>query len=178
MLYSVRSERMLMEQLEYNLLFRWFVGLSADEPVWHRSVFAKNRDRLLEGAASEEFFSLILTQARRKKLLADEHLTVDGMLIEAWAGQKSFRRKDNDNDPLNPPPPDRSSNPTVKWHKEKRSNDPHHSVTDPMARLYKKTRGSGARLGYPGHSLTENRNGLVVDAGRHVYGAARHVRRG
>jgi len=163
MLYSVRSERMLMEQLEYNLLFRWFVGLSANEPVWHPTVFTKNRDRLLEGAVAEEFFSLIVNQARKKRLLSDDHFTVDGTLIEAWAGQKSFQRKDNDDDPLNPPPPNRGSNPTVNWHKEKRSNQTHESITDSMARLYKKTRGAEARLGYLGHVLTENRNGLVVD---------------
>lgn len=163
MLYSVRSERMLMEQLEYNLLFRWFVGLSANEPVWHPTVFSKNRDRLLEGAVSEEFFSLVVAQARRRRLLSDEHFTVDGTLIEAWAGQKSFQRKDRDDDPLNPPPPDRGSNPTVNWHKEKRSNETHESISDWMARLYKKTRGAEARLGYLGHVLTENRNGLVVD---------------
>jgi transposase len=163
MLYPVRSERMLMEQLEYNLLFRWFVGLSMNEPVWHPTVFTKNRDRLLEGAVAEEFFSLIVNQARRKRLLSDDHFTVDGTLIEAWAGQKSFQRKDDDHDPLNPPPVDRSSNPTVNWHKEKRSNQTHQSRTDPMARLYKKTRGAEARLGYLGHVLTENRNGLVVD---------------
>jgi transposase len=162
MLYSIRSERMLMEQLEYNLLFRWFVGLSANEPVWHPTVFTKNRDRLLEGAVSEQFFSLIVTQARRKKLLSDEHFTVDGTLIEAWAGQKSFQRKDRDDDPLNPPP-DKSSNPTINWHREKRSNETHESLTDAMARLYKKTRGAEAKLGYLGHVLTENRNGLVVD---------------
>ena len=163
MLYSVRSERMLMEQLEYNLLFRWFVGLSANEPVWHPTVFTKNRDRLLEGAVAEEFFSLIVGQARSRKLLSDEHFTVDGTLIEAWAGQKSFQRKGNDHDPLNPPPVDRGSNPTVNWHKAKRTNQTHESLTDSMARLYKKTRGSEARLGYLGHVLTENRNGLVVD---------------
>jgi transposase len=163
LLYSVRSERMLMEQLEYNLLFRWFVGLSANEPVWHPTVFTKNRDRLLEGAVAEEFFSLIVGQARSRKLLSDEHFTVDGTLIEAWAGQKSFQRKGSDHDPLNPPPVDRGSNPTVNWHKEKRTNQTHQSLTDSMARLYKKTRGSEARLGYLGHVLTENRNGLVVD---------------
>jgi transposase len=163
MLYSVRSERMLMEQMEYNLLFRWFVGLSANEPVWHPTVFTKNRDRLLEGAVAEEFFSLIVRQARSRKLLSDEHFTVDGTLIEAWAGQKSFQRKDRDHDPLNPPPPDRGGNPTVNWHKEKRSNQTHESLTDAMARLYKKTRGAEARLGYLGHVMTENRNGLVVD---------------
>ncbi|MDP8988463.1 MAG: IS5 family transposase [Acidobacteriota bacterium] len=163
MLYSVRSERMLMEQLEYNLLFRWFVGLSADEPVWHPTVFTKNRDRLLEGAVAEEFFSLIVGQARSRKLLSDEHFTVDGTLVEAWAGQKSFQRKRNDDDPLNPPPPDRGGNPTVNWHKEKRSNETHESLTDAMARLYKKTRGAEAKLGYLGHVVTENRSGLVVD---------------
>jgi transposase len=163
MLYSVRSERMLMEQMEYNLLFRWFVGLSANEPVWHPTVFTKNRDRLLEGAVSEEFFSLIVEQARRKKLLSDEHFTVDGTLIEAWAGQKSFQRKGKD-DELNPPPVDRGSNPTINWHKAKRSNQTHESTTDPAARLYKKSRGSEARLGYLGHVITENRHGLVVDA--------------
>lgn len=163
MLYSVPSERMLMEQLEYNLLFRWFVGLSANEPAWHPTVFTKNRDRLLEGSVAQEFFSLILNQARRKRLLSSEHFTVDGTLIEAWAGQKSFQRKDNNNDPLNPPPPDKGSNPTVNWHKEKRSNDTHRSSTDPFARLYKKTRGSESKLCYLGHVLTENRNGLVVN---------------
>jgi transposase len=163
LLYSVRSERMLMEQLQYNLLFRWFVGLSANEPVWHPTVFTKNRDRLLEGAVSEEFFSAVVGQARHRNLLSDEHFTVDGTLIEAWAGQKSFQRKRSDGDPLNPPPADPGSNPTVNWHKEKRSNETHESLTDPMARLYKKTRGAEARLGYLGHVLTENRNGLVVD---------------
>jgi len=163
MLYSVRSERMLMEQMEYNLLFRWFVGLSVNEPVWHPTVFTKNRDRLLEGAVAEEFFSLIVGQARSRNLLSDEHFTVDGTLIEAWAGQKSFQRKGKDQDPLNPPPADGGSNPTVNWHKQKRSNQTHESLTDPMARLYKKTRGAEARLGYLGHVVTENRNGLVVD---------------
>ncbi len=163
MLYSVRSERMLMEQLEYNLLFRWFVGLSANEPVWHPTVFTKNRDRMLEGGVAEQFFSLIVSQARNKRLISDEHFTVDGTLVEAWAGQKSFQRKGSDNDSLNPPPPDRGSNPTINWHREKRSNETHESLTDPMARLYKKTRGAEAKLGYLGHVLTENRNGLVVD---------------
>lgn len=152
---------MLMEQLEYNLLFRWFVGLSANEPVWHPTVFSKNRDRLLEGAVAEQFFSLIVQRARSRKLLSDEHFTVDGTLIEAWAGQKSFQRKDSD--PLNPPPPDHHKNPTVNWHREKRTNETHESTTDPMARLYKKTSGAQAKLAYLGHALTENRNGLVVD---------------
>lgn len=162
LLYSVRSERMLMEQLEYNLLFRWFVGLAANEPVWHPTVFTKNRDRLLEGAVAEEFFSLIVEQARVKNLLSDEHFTVDGTLIEAWAGQKSFQRRKEDGD-TRKPPREGSNNPTVNWHKQKRRNDTHQSLTDPFARLFKKTRGAEAKLAYMGHVLTENRNGLVVD---------------
>src|SRR5215472_10616298 len=143
MLYSVRSERMLIEQLRYNLLFRWFVGLSPDEPVWHPTVFSKNRDRLLEGVVAEEFFSLIVQQARARKLLSDEHFTVDGTLIEAWAGQKSFQRKKGNDDILNPPPPkDHSNNPTVNWRKQERRNDTHESLTDPFARLYKKSTGA------------------------------------
>jgi transposase len=163
MLYTVRSERMLMEQLRYNLLFRWFVGLSANEPVWHHTVFSKNRERLLRGVVAEEFFSLIVRQARTRKLLSDEHFTVDGTLIEAWAGHKSFQRKKTDNDPLNPPPSDAGSNPTIDFRKQQRKNDTHESSTDPLARLFKKTRGSESRLAYMGHLLTENRNGLVVD---------------
>ena len=163
LLYSVRSERMLMEQLEYNLLFRWFVGLATNEPVWYPTVFTKNRDRLLEGAVAEEFFSLIVEQARVKKLLSDEHFTVDGTLIEAWAGQKSFQRRQNDDDMLKPPPRGAGNNPTVNWHKQTRRNDTHRSLTDPFARLFKKTRGAEAKLAYMGHVLTENRNGLVVD---------------
>jgi transposase len=162
LLYSVRSERMLMEQLEYNLLFRWFVGLAGNEPVWHPTVFTKNRDRLLEGAVAEEFFSLIVEQARVKNLLSDEHFTVDGTLIEAWAGQKSFQRRKEDGD-TRKPPREGSNNPTVNWHKQKRRNDTHQSLTDPFARLFKKTRGAEAKLAYMGHVLTENRNGLVVD---------------
>jgi transposase len=163
MLYSVRSERMLMEQLEYNLLFRWFVGLSANEAVWHPTVFTKNRDRLLEGAVAEEFFSLIVEQARAQRLLSDEHFTVDGTLIEAWAGQKSFQRKKSKDDTGTPRPSDPGHNPTVNWHKEKRKNDTHQSLTDPGARLFKKTRGAESKLAYMGHVLTENRHGLVVD---------------
>jgi hypothetical protein len=142
-----------------------FVGLSANEPVWHHTVFSKNRERLLEGAVAEEFFSLIVRQARAKKLLSDEHFTVDGTLIEAWAGQKSFQPKQNSDDLLKPPPAkDHSNNPTANWRKEKRSNETHQSLTDPLARLFKKARGAEARLAYLGHVLTENRNGLIVDA--------------
>jgi transposase len=163
MLYSIRSERMLMEQMQYNLLYRWFVGLSMNEPVWHPTVFSKNRDRLLEGEIAEEFFRVVLRQARRKRLLSDEHFTVDGTLIEAWAGHKSFQLKDDDDILKPPPPPDPGSNPTIDYRQQKRSNDTHQSKTDPLARLYKKSRGSEAKLAYLGHILTENRNGLVVN---------------
>ncbi|MGH9693441.1 MAG: IS5 family transposase [Bryobacteraceae bacterium] len=163
MLYTVRSERMLMEQLEYNLLFRWFVGLSAHEPVWHPTVFSKNRDRLLEGAVAEEFFSVVVGQARRKRLLSDDHFTVDGTMIEAWAGQKSFQTKKDDNHRPSPPPVN-SRNPTIDFRKQERSNDTHASVTDRFARLFKKSTGSEAKLCYLGHIVTENRHGLVVDA--------------
>ena len=163
MLYTVRSERMLMEQLEYNLLFRWFVGLSANEAVWHPTVFTKNRDRLLEGAVAEEFFSLIVSQARQKRLLSDEHFTVDGTLVEAWAGQKSFQRRPAGGAPKCPPSQGGGSNPDVNFRQEKRSNRTHQSRTDPLARLFKKARGTEAKLAYLGHVVTENRNGLVVD---------------
>ena len=162
MLYTVRSERMLMEQLQYNLLFRWFVGLGMNDEVWHPTVFTKNRDRLLEGDIAQEFFALVLAQAKRKRLLSSEHFTVDGTLIEAWAGQKSFQMK-NDDSLKPPPPPDPGSNPTVDFRRQKRKNDTHRSTTDPLARLYKKTRGAEAKLCYLGHLLTENRNGLVVN---------------
>jgi transposase len=158
-LYTIRSERLLMEQLDYNLLFRWFVGLGMDDPVWVPTVFTKNRDRLLEGEVAEAFFALVLEQARKKRLLSSEHFTVDGTLIEAWAGQKSFRRKE-----AGPPePPDDPGNPTVNFHGEKRSNETHQSTTDPESRLYRKGRGQESKLAYLGHVLMENRNGLVVD---------------
>jgi len=160
LLYSIRSERMLMEQLDYNLLFRWFVGLSMDEAVWDPTVFTKNRDRLLAGDVAAEFFDAVLAQARKKHLLSSEHFTVDGTLIEAWASHKSFRPKegkeggDDDGDP---------GNPTVSFRGEKRSNETHQSTTDPDARLAR-IKGKEARLAYRGHLLTENRHGLVVDA--------------
>lgn len=157
-LYTVRSERMLMEQLEYNLLFRWFVGLNMDEAVWVPTVFTKNRDRLLEGDVAEKFFQLVLTQARDADLLSDEHFSVDGTLIEAWASQKSFRSKDRPT-----PPPDDPGNPTVDFHGEKRSNDTHESTTDSDARLARKSGGHESKLAYCGNVLIENRNGLVVD---------------
>lgn len=158
-LYTVRSERMLMEQLTYNLLFRWFVGLNMDEPVWVPTVFSKNRDRLLEGDIAEKFFAQVLDQAREGGLLSDEHFSVDGTLIEAWAGHKSFRRKDGGDRT----PPDDPGNPTVNFHGETRSNDTHQSTTDPDARLARKSGGHEAKLAYCGNVMIENRHGLVVD---------------
>jgi transposase len=160
-LYTIRSERMLMEQLDYNLLFRWFVGLGMDDAVWVPTVFSKNRDRLLEGDIAQEFFIRVLAQAKKRHLLLAEHFTVDGTLIEAWAGQKSFRPKDR---PGGDPPPDDPGNPMVDFHGEKRSNATHRSTTDPEARLFKKGKGREAKLSYMGHVLMENRHGLVVDA--------------
>ena len=158
-LYSVRSERLLMEQLEYNLLFRWFVGLSMDDRVWDVSVFTKNRERLLGGAVAEAFFQRVLELARAEQLLSDDHFSVDGTLIQAWAGQKSFVRKGT-----TPPPPDDPGNPTVNFHGEKRSNATHASITDSDALLYKKAKGHEAKLCYLGHVLIENRHGFVVNS--------------
>jgi len=157
--YTVRSERLLVEQLEYNLLFRWFVGLSLDEPIWDHSTFSKNRDRLLLGDVADAFFAEVLDEARSHALLSDEHFTVDGTLLEAWASQKSFRPKDEDP----PPPSDDPKNPTVNFRGERRKNDTHASTTDPDARMYKKADGQPARLVYMGHVLMENRSGIVVD---------------
>jgi len=162
-LYSVRSERMLMEQLNYNLLFRWFVGLNMDDRVWDATTFSKNRDRLLRGEIAAEFFAAVLALARGKELLSDEHFTVDGTLVEGWASLKSFQPKEQtkrgDRDK-----PDDPGNPTVNFHGQKRSNETHQSTTDGDLRLFKKTKGSEAKLVYQGHVLMENRNGLVVNA--------------
>ena len=158
-LYSIRSERMLMEQLEYNLLFRWFVGLNVDDPVWVATVYSKNRDRLLNGDVAEQFFARVLEQAGKHDLLSDEHFSVDGTLIEAWASQKSFRPKNNNTDP----PVDDPGNPTVNFHGEKRSNQTHESTTDPDSRLARKSGGHEAKLAFCGNVMIENRNGLVVD---------------
>ena len=159
--YSIRSERLLMEQLDYNLLFRWFVGLKMDDPVWNHSVFSKNRDRLLNTEISALFFTAVRDQAAKKKLISDEHFTVDGTLLEAWASMKSFQPKHTDkNDPSGN---GSGKNPTVNFRGQKRKNDTHQSITDPEARLYKKARGQQAKLCYLGHALMENRNGLVVD---------------
>jgi transposase len=160
MLYSVRIERLLIEQLDYNLLFRWFVGMSMDDSVWDATVFSKNRDRLLEGDLARLFFERVLCDARAQRLLSDEHFTVDGTLIEAWAGQKSFKKKGSK---TGNPPAD-GGNPTVDFKGEKRSNDTHQSTTDPEARLYKKAKGQESKLCYLGHVTMENRNGLAVNA--------------
>ncbi len=160
-LYSIRSERLLVEQLDYNLLFRWFVGLKADEPVWDHSTFSKNRDRLLEGDIARVLFARVLEQAKAAGLTSDEHFSVDGTLVEAWASQKSFRRRDG-NDDDNPDGSGRNAG--RNFHGEKRSNDTHASTTDPEARMYRKSFAHPARLCYAGHALMENRNGLVVDA--------------
>ena len=148
--YSVRSERMLMEQMNYNLLFRWFVGLEMDEPVWDHAVFSKNRDRLLNHEVAQKFFQRVVRQA--KACLSDEHFTVDGTLIEAWASQKSFQKKEDGDDQPG------------KFRGDKRTNETHESKTDPEARLYRKGQGQEARLAYLGHVLMENRNGLIVEA--------------
>jgi transposase len=158
-LYTVRSERLLMEQLNYNLLFRWFVGLNMDDPIWDPSTFSKNRERLLEGVVAHAFFEQVLAQARERDLLSDEHFTVDGTLIEAWAGQKSFKRKAA----APSSPPDDPGNPSIDFRGERRTNATHASTTDPEARLYKKAKGQEAKLAYLGHVLMENRHGLVVD---------------
>jgi len=157
----VRSERLLVEQLEYNLLFRWFVGLAMDDAVWTPTTFSKNRERLLAGDIARQFFEAVLTQARARRVLSDEHFTVDGTLLEAWAGQKSFTRRDGTS---RGPSDDDPSNPTVNFHGERRSNVTHQSTTDPDSRLAKKGPGKEAQLAYVGEVLMENRHGLVVDA--------------
>jgi transposase len=156
-LYTIRSERQLMEQLDYNLLFRWFVGLGMDDAVWVPTTFTKNRDRLLGGDIASAFFDAVLIHADTARLLSDEHFTVDGTLLEAWASHKSFRPRDEE-----PPTPAGGGNPTVNFHGQRRRNDTHRSTTDPDARLYRKGAGREARLGYLGHLLMEHRSGLIV----------------
>src|ERR1700716_4114046 len=155
-LYSTRSERLLMEQLDYNLLFRWFVGLNMDDAIWDVTVFTKNRERLLDGDIAEAFFQAVLQQARERGLLSDEHFTVDGTLLEAWASVKSYQRKDA----KNAVPPDDPGNATVDFHGEKRSNQTHASKTEPDAKMARKGKGKEAKLSYNGNLLVENRNGL------------------
>ena len=158
-LYTIRSERQLVQHIEYNLLYRWFVGLDMDDAVWDHSSFTKNRDRLLNEAVARAFFGKVLALAEWQGLVSSEHFTVDGTLIEAWASMKSFVAKDGSSKP----PEDGGRNPTVDFKGEKRSNETHASTTDPEARLYKKAEGEKSRLGYLGHALMENRSGLVVD---------------
>ena len=158
-LYSVRSERMLMEQLNYKLLFRWLVGLNMDDSVWDVTVFTKNRERLLEGDIAEAFFHAVLQQARERNLLSDEHFTVDGTLLEAWASVKSYQRKDA----KNAVPPDDPGNATVDFHGEQRSNETPPSKTDPDSKMARKGKGKEAKLSYNGNLLVENRHGLIVN---------------
>jgi transposase len=158
-LYTIRSERQLVQHIEYNLLYRWFVGLDMDDPVWDQSSFTKNRERLLNEAVGRAFFGKVLELAEWQGLVSSEHFTVDGTLIEAWASMKSFKAKDGSSKP----PQDGGRNPTVDYKGEKRSNDTHASTTDPQARLYKKAEREKSRLCYLGHALMENRNGLAVD---------------
>lgn len=160
-LYSVRSERQLMDQIDFNILFRWFVGLGMDAPVWDHSTFTKNRDRLLESEIAKLFFARVVERARKKRFLSDEHFTVDGTLIEAWASMKSFQPKEGDCGGPTSHGGDR--NPDVDFRGQARSNDTHESKTDSDARLYKKSKGSESKLAYLGHVLMENRNGLAVD---------------
>ena len=157
-LYTIRSERQLMEQIDYNLLFRWFVGLGMDDAVWAPTTFTKNRDRLLAGDIAAGFFEAVLIHADSAQLLSDEHFTVDGTLLQAWASHKSFRPRGDE------PPTDGGGNPTVNFHGQRRRNATHQSTTDPDARLYKKAQGREAHLGYLGHAVMEHRSGLIVKA--------------
>lgn len=159
--YSIRSERQLMERLEFDLLFRWFVGIGVDDAAWDHSVFSKNRDRLLEGDIAAKFLDAVLSQPRVKRLLSTDHFSVDGTLIQAWASMKSFKPKDGSNEP---PTEGGGRNREADFHGAKRSNATHASTTDPEARLYRKGQGKEAKLCFMGHALMENRHGLVVDA--------------
>jgi len=170
--YSIRSERQLMERMEYDLLFRWFVGLGIDEPVWDASSFSKNRDRLLDGAIAAKFLNAVLAGKGVKRLLSSEHFSVDGTLIEAWASMKSFKPKADDQGPPDDAPPpagsaeaeSKSRNEMVDFKGERRSNDTHESTTDPDARLARKSNGQSSIMAYAGHGLMENRSGLIVGA--------------
>jgi transposase len=157
--FSVRSERQLMEQLDYNLLFRWFVGLGVDDPVWDATVFTKNRDRLLDAEVAAKFMAAVLAHREVKPLLSNDHFSVDGTLVEAWASLKSFRAKDGSDEPPGP-----GRNGERNFHNETRSNETHASTTDPDAKLYRKSGNVAAKLSYIGHALAENRHGLIVAA--------------
>lgn len=159
MLYWVRSERLLMEEIDYSILFRWFIGLNLDEEVWDATTFTKNRDRLLEADVAKQFLAAVVEMARARSLVSDEHFSVDGTLLEAWASLKSYQRKEGKQSP-----PEDPGNPTVNFHGEKRNNQTQESKTDPEARLARKGAGKEAKLSYSGNLLIENRNGLIVDA--------------
>src|SRR5918995_6860189 len=158
-LYTIRSERLLMEEIDYSILFRWFVGLGMDDEIWSPTTFSKNRDRLLQGEIAAAFFDAVVDQARQANLPSDEHFTVDGTLLDAWGSLKSFRRTDGEP----PAPPDDPGNPTINFHGESRRNDTHQSTTDPDARLARKGHGREAKLSYAGHVLLDNRHGLVAN---------------
>lgn len=160
-LYTIRSEGQLIEHLRYNLLYRWFVGLSPDDRVWDETVFSKNRDRLLEGEIAEQFFQAVIIEAEKRKLVSSDHFTVDGTLVEAWASLKSFQEKGSKRRDKGRDDP---GNPSVDFRGTKRKNDTHESTTDPEAKLYTKSKGATAKLSYMGHVLMENRNGLAVGA--------------
>src|SRR5260370_19291810 len=160
MLYSVRSERLLMEEIDYNILFRWFVGLNLDDAVWDATVFTKNRDRLLEAEVAKDFLMLVVEQAREQGWASDEHFTVDGSLLEAWASAKRFQPKNK----KSLPPPDDPGNPTLDYRGDKRSNETHESKSDPEALLARKSAGKEAKLSYSGNLLGEIRTGFIGDS--------------
>jgi transposase len=166
-LYGIRSEKVLLEQIDFNFLYRWFVGLKSDDKIWNETVFSKNRERLLKGEIADKLFKEVIKLADKKKLISEDHFTVDGTLVEAWASLKSFQKKDSNEDRKDDGD---SGNPSVDFHGEKRSNDTHESTTDPEAKLYRKSKGQAAKLSYMGHLLMENRNGLAVGADATVAG--------
>lgn len=166
-LYGIRSEKLLLEQIDFNFLYRWFVGLKSDDKIWDETVFSKNRERLLNGEIADKLFNKVVALADKKKLISKDHFTVDGTLVEAWASLKSFQKKDNKKDRKDDSD---SGNPSVDFHGEKRSNDTHESTTDPEAKLYRKSKGQAAKMSYMGHILMENRNGLAVGADATIAG--------
>jgi transposase len=166
-LYGIRSERILLEQIDFNFLYRWFIGLKADDAIWNESVFSKNRKRLLDGKIADRFFEKVIAVAQKYKLISSEHFTVDGTLIEAWASLKSFQKTESPEDRKDDGDP---GNPSVDFHGEKRNNKTHRSTTDPDAKLYRKSKGQAAKLNFMGHVLMENGNGLAVGADMTIAG--------
>lgn len=166
-LYGIRSEKLLLEQIDFNFLYRWFVGLKSDDKIWDETVFSKNRGRLLSGEIADKLFSRVIALANKKHLISDEHFTVDGTLVEAWASLKSFQQKKGNDDRKDDGDP---GNPSVDFHGEKRRNETHQSKTDPESKLYRKSKGQAAKLSYMGHILMENRNGLAVEADATIAG--------